>query len=238
MRRRHLDWDGCFNARDLGGLRTADGRAIRWGAAVRADALDQLTESGWGAVRAHGVRTLIDLRNDDERGPDGAPRPAGLATVHLPLDGIEDREFWDEWSSGWQFGTPLYYGPHLARFPRRSAGVIAAIAHAAPGGVLFHCGIGRGRTGLVAMLLLWLAGVAPEDIAADYELSGERLPPLFARRGEPDQGPLVDAHLAGQGTSAGAVILATLTALDRARWLRDGGLAEADVAALRARLLG
>ena len=26
---RHLDWDGCANVRDLGGLRTRDGRAIR-----------------------------------------------------------------------------------------------------------------------------------------------------------------------------------------------------------------
>lgn len=35
----HLDWDGCFNVRDLGGLPVAGGGATRWGAAVRADAL-------------------------------------------------------------------------------------------------------------------------------------------------------------------------------------------------------
>jgi hypothetical protein len=28
---RHLDWDGCFKVRDLGGLPTTDGHATRWG---------------------------------------------------------------------------------------------------------------------------------------------------------------------------------------------------------------
>ncbi len=85
------EWDGCANVRDLGGLRTGDGRAIRRGAIVRADALDRLSAAGWAALEAHGVRTVIDLRNDDELAADRAPRPAGVTTVHLPLDGVEDR---------------------------------------------------------------------------------------------------------------------------------------------------
>ncbi len=47
---RHLDWDGCFNVRDLGGLPAAGGGVTRWGAAVRADALDELTDAGWAAL--------------------------------------------------------------------------------------------------------------------------------------------------------------------------------------------
>jgi protein-tyrosine phosphatase len=209
----------------------------RWGAAVRADALDHLTAGGWAALEAHGVRTIIDLRNDGELTPDAEPRPGRLITVHLPLDGIEDREFWDRWGSGPQFGTPLYYGAHLDRFPQRSAAVVAAIAHAAPGGVLFHCGIGRDRTGLVTMLLLSLLGVPPQDIAADYALSAERLPPLFARRGEEDHGPVLEEFFAREGTSARAAIISTLAALDGAAFARAGGLTDGDLRALRARLL-
>ena len=44
------------------------------------------------------------------------------------------------------------------------------------------------------MLLLALAGVAVEDIAADYALSAERLAARCAARGEPDQGPLGGAR--------------------------------------------
>ena len=40
-----------------------------------------------------------------------------------------------------------------------------------------------------AMLVLALAGVAPQDIAADYSLSAERLRSLFAAVGQDDQAP-------------------------------------------------
>jgi protein-tyrosine phosphatase len=37
-----------------------------------------------------------------------------------------------------------------------------------PGGVAIHCGGGRDRAGQIAMVLLALLGVAPDDVAADY----------------------------------------------------------------------
>jgi protein-tyrosine phosphatase len=227
---RHLDWDGCANVRDLGGLPAADGRETRWGAVVRADAVDRLTAAGWSALQAHGIRTVIDLRNEDELEPDVAPRPDDLTTVHVPLDGVEDTEFWDRWAGGPQFGTPLYYRPFLDRFPQRAAGVIAEIAHARPGGVLVHCGMGRDRTGLVTLLVLALVGVAPEAIAADYALSADRLRTLSTRLGEEDQGPLIEEFLARENTSAPALIISTLTSLQVDDHLRKGGLGDRDLA--------
>jgi protein tyrosine/serine phosphatase len=197
--------------RDLGGLRTANGRVTRTGAVVRADCLARLTAGGWEALLAHGVRTVIDLRNDDEIGADAAPRPPEIRTLRLPLDGIEDREFWDVWQAGPQFGTPLYYGPHLERFPERSARVLAAIAQAPAGGVAVHCVGGKDRTGQITMLLLALVGVPPEEIAADYALSPE--------------------------SSAVEALTDLLGSLDVAAVLRAGGLSEEDEVALRERLL-
>ena len=235
---RHLDWEGCGNVRDLGGLPTAHGAMTRRGAIVRADALDGLTAAGWEALVAHGIRTVVDLRNDDERGTDAAPRPADITTVHVALDASEDREFWDVWAGGPQFGTPLYYRPHLERFPERSVAALRAIARAGPGGVAFHCVGGRDRAGQVAILLLALAGVAPEAIAADYALSGERLRALYAARGEEDQSALVEAFLAQRGTTGQELVVALLAELDVEAHLRAAGLSEDDLAALRARLLG
>jgi protein-tyrosine phosphatase len=188
--------------RDLGGLRTTDGRTVRPGALVRARSLDDLSEDGWAVLHELGVRTLIDLRNDDERA--AAPAPPGISAVHLPLDADDDREFWDEWTAGWRFGTPVYYGPHLARFPERSLAVLTAIAYARPGGVLFHCMGGRDRTGMVTMLVLALVGVAAEDIAADYELSAGMCADADA----------VTAGLTRAGTTARTELLRTLAALD------------------------
>jgi protein-tyrosine phosphatase len=233
---RHLDWDGCFNARDLGGIPLAGGGETRWGAVIRADNIDGLSAAGWSALREYDVRTVIDLRNDDERELDRSERPAGIKTLHLPLDGIDDSDFWDNWMHGPQFATPLYYPAHLERFPERSAGVLAAIARAEPGGVLLHCAGGRDRTGQVSLLLLALAGVAPDHIASDYELSASRLRARYEWLGEPDQGPLLDEFLTARGTSARELIGSMLAEIDIEATLQRGGLTAADVDALRARL--
>jgi protein-tyrosine phosphatase len=234
---RDLDWDGCFNVRDLGGIPLPGGGETRRGAVVRADCIDGLSDAGWSALQAHGVRTVIDLRNEDERGSDRAPRPSGIETLHLPLDAIDDSAFWDDWMHGPQFATPLYYAAHLERFPERSARVVAAVARAKPGGVLVHCVSGRDRTGQVSMLLLALAGVAFEEIATDYALSTERLRRRYEALGEPDQGPVLEEHLAQRGTSASELIVSLLASTDFEVTLGRGGLTAADLRALRERLL-
>jgi len=73
-----LDWPDCHNARDLGGLRTADGQTVRRRALIRSDRLDRLTEAGVAAVRAHGVSIidLLDHVDDSYGGP--VPYLAGI----------------------------------------------------------------------------------------------------------------------------------------------------------------
>lgn len=73
---RHLAREGCDDAGDLGGLRTADDRTIRRGAVVRAAAPDLLTADGWASLWRHGIRTVVDVRNDDELTADAASGPA------------------------------------------------------------------------------------------------------------------------------------------------------------------
>lgn len=97
---RFLAWDGCFNVRDLGG----PGR-LAPGTPVRADRLGALTGRGWTAPAGHGVRTVVDLRNDDERGVDHAPRPAWLKTVRVPSTASGTG------TSGTSGGAPRVLGP-------------------------------------------------------------------------------------------------------------------------------
>jgi len=158
---RNLDWEGCFNARDLGGLPTVGGRRTRWGAIVRSDSLDHLTTTAWSALEAHGIRTIVDLRNDEELGYEAQARPNGIATVHVPLDDIADNTFWEYLWQEELDGTPLLHRPFQERKPERFTAAVAAVARAGPGGAVVHCGIGRDRTGIVALLLLALVGVTP-----------------------------------------------------------------------------
>ena len=235
---RYLDWEGCFNARDLGGLRTVDGHVTRRGAVVRSDSLDHLTPAGWAALEAHGIRTIVDLRNDEERWTASRPPAAGITTVHVPLDDVEDTEFWKYiWDNGLD-GSPLYYQLFLERKPDRCAAAVAAVAQAAPGGVVVHCGVGRDRTGLVTLLLLALVRVEADDIAADYELSTERLRAFWAARGEEDQGPEIEGLLARANTTARALILDILASLDVEAYLRAAGLSADDLVAVRTCLVG
>ena len=76
---------------------------------------------------------------------------------------------------------------------------------------------------MIALLLLALAGVDPGEIVSDYELS-------------PD--PERDELLARQHSSVREVILGVLTGLDAVSYLRQGGLSQEDLAAVRKRLLG
>jgi protein-tyrosine phosphatase len=233
---RHLDWDGSCNARDLGGLRTVDGRKTRWGAVVRSETPAHFTAHGWSALWEHGVRTIIDLTGYDEHQPDHAPRPHGLVTVHVPLDDFEDTEFWNRWG-GRLSCTPLYYSAFVDRFPQRIALIFGTLARSQPGGVLVHCGGGRDRTGLIVLLLLALVGVAPDDIAADHALSHDRLRPLYARKGLADDAPVIEEVLAGHNTTARETIFAMLSTLDVDGYLRSSGVSDEDLAAVRARLL-
>jgi protein-tyrosine phosphatase len=234
---RHLDWEGCFNARDLGGLRTVDGGRTRWRAIVRSDSLDGLSADGWAAARAYGVRTIVDLRTHTERADQPGGRPADLTTVPME-DHTVDADFWRQWRDSGLWATPLYFQAFLDRFPARVAATVAAVATARPGGVVVHCGSGRNRTQLVTLVLLALAGVGAHGIADDYELSAERMPALFASLGRQDDGPAVRRMLAERNTTAHATIRATVAALDPVAYLRSAGLAESDLAAVRERLLG
>jgi protein-tyrosine phosphatase len=222
---RRLDWEGCINVRDLGGLRTAGGHATRWGAVVRSDNPCKLSAAGWAALHAHGIRTIIALRTEGrpEDEPDAAPRPPDLTTVQIAIEDLGDAEFVQRWVVSNLWCTPLYYHDALRRWPERHAAVIAAVAQAQPGGVLIHCGRGHDRTGIIALLLLSLAGVVPDEIVADYELSRD---------------PEREELLRRENTTTRAVILATLASLDIEAELRSGGLSDDDLAAVRARLLG
>jgi protein-tyrosine phosphatase len=233
---RDLDWDGCFNVRDLGGLRTSDGRVTRWGTNVRAESLDRLTPVGWWALRAYGIRTIVDLRNDDQLGTSADKRHADLNFKHVPLDDLADASFWGYWASRPQFGTPLYYRPFLERKPERCAAAVTAVARADPGGVVINCGGGRDRTGLVTLLLLALVGTEPDEIASDYELSYERMRLLYAELGEEDQGPMIQEYLKGEGTSAREIIRDILATVDIERCLLAAGLTHEGVSAVRTRL--
>lgn len=236
---RTITWDGFFNARDLGGLPTTDGGSTTRSRIYRSATLDLVTPAGWNAAHAAGVRTVVSLLNDDEVGSNEASSvkgSRGMIRVRVPLDAVEDTELWEHIRAEGLDATPLYFLPMLERHPERAAQAVRAVAYAAPGGVLVHCGAGRDRTGLVSALLLTLAGATPDAIVADYLDSAAALPFLEAATGQPSQQHLVDQALRAHDHTTPSAMRHTLASLDIPDLLRRGGLDDHDLAAARARL--
>jgi protein-tyrosine phosphatase len=171
MERKHFDWEGCFNARDLGGLPTRSGRTTRHGVFVRGDTLCDLTRDGQRSLLDDGVRTIVDLRSAEEleRAPNPFADIQGIRYVHRPLNdpGVAARIS--------EMDDPTdRYRTILDDSGGRIAGIVEVLA-TAPRAVLFHCYAGRDRTGILSALLLRIAGVPDEAIVADFAISDERL---------------------------------------------------------------
>jgi protein-tyrosine phosphatase len=62
--------ENAYNFRDLGGLPTTDGRALRHGRLYRSDGLHRITEGDRAALASLGLRTVIDLRRPHDVGAD------------------------------------------------------------------------------------------------------------------------------------------------------------------------
>lgn len=225
MTERVLAWEGCTNVRDLGGLRTGDGRVTRFGAVIRSDTPARLSAAGWRALHATGVRTIITLRTEGltEAELDVTPPYPDVVVVQAPVEDMTDVDFARRWAATDLWCTPLYYRDALRRWPERHAAVISAVARVQRGGVLFHCARGNDRTGIVAVLVLALVGVPLDGIIADYELS-------------PDPGR--EEILAREHSSVREAIRSAMAGLDIERYLCLGGATPDDLAAVRRRLVG
>jgi protein-tyrosine phosphatase len=202
---------------------------------VRMEAPTRLTEAGWAAAWAYGVRTVVDLRNADEYGPDRAPRPEGITTVRVPLDPV-GTPFYEHWAKIDNLASPLYYPAMLAEHPEPVVTAVRAIANAAPGCVVFHCAGGKDRTGLLALVLLVLAEAAPDEIIADYLLTYDRMRQRYAELGAPDQLAAVNEVLASHDTTIEASLTSTIASLPMPDFLLGNSLSDTELAALRARL--
>jgi protein-tyrosine phosphatase len=175
---RHVDFEACFNFRDLGGYPTAHEGHLRWGTLYRSDTLHRLTVADVEVFRALGLRTVVDLRSSTEIDQYGrlGISDAGLTWHNVPmLDNVKlaPRDPSD---------PPLVLPPEesspgegYVRIAEEFAASIASTFRILAGEdalpAVFHCTSGKDRTGIVAALMLDVLGVADEVIGADYYLT-------------------------------------------------------------------
>ncbi len=232
---RTVQWEGAVNARDLGGVSDA----MKPGRMYRMGRHEWLTEAGWQQAYDDGVRTVVDLRNPDERGrreTDPVLNASVLErfrVVSCPTEDQLDKEFMA--LVGPYLNSPEYYRENLRRWPEKIAAVVRAAAEA-DGAVVVHCAAGRDRTGMVTAVLLSLAGVPAEDIANDYALGVHGINEHHLAQDKPHETPKAPEELMEWIDHTKGHLLNLLSDFDAEAYLREAGLSQREIDAVRQRL--
>jgi len=169
---------GWSNFRDVGGLPTADGGRSRFGTLYRSPSPDTLDADAMAAIRALGLRSVLDLRDDIELerrpyelGDPSIRRPQVAILGNAPVPAL-------------QVGLYLHL---IEACGGRLTDAVRVLAHTDSLPALVHCAVGKDRTGLVIGLALAAVGVTDEAIITDYLRSnaglGLRPPGGIARDG-------------------------------------------------------
>ena len=182
METRFVELVGAYNFRDLGGLPTADGRSTRHGVMFRSDALHHLEPADVDRLLELGVTTIVDLRSaaELEHTGRGLLGDAEMGFLHAPLSNTGAAGYvpHPELAAGNLGG---YYAASLESRGEQLVQVIEHLADPANLPAVFHCAVGKDRTGMVAALVLELVGVGADDIVADYVLTDARMPKIIER---------------------------------------------------------
>jgi protein-tyrosine phosphatase len=181
---------GTLNFRDLGGLPAGPGRRTRSGVLFRSDTLQALPDEDVALlVDRLGLELVIDLRGGPEAVEQGRGPLAARDVTYLNAP-LREAEPNDEPAHRQAL---LFSLAHLeARTSVLGSAVRAAAAFAGRPTVV-HCAAGKDRTGLVAGLVLALAGVDREAIVADYLASDPNMAAVMRRFGT---WPRYAAHMA------------------------------------------
>lgn len=170
-----------FNTRDLGGYVTANGRyQVKPDRIIRSAGLDNLSNQGVRTLKKLKVHQDVDLRFPDQikKRPDpGEPKSRFLNRTKIDIQddpvysAQEDaamRSQIDNDGEWYFYGRSAVDNHDAIKAYQRVFRDLLANHH---GAVLYHCDVGRDRTGVVSALILSALGVKRNTIYHDYLLT-------------------------------------------------------------------
>lgn len=235
--RRLIPLQGALNVRSFGEMRGRNG-PIPAGSFMRAADLARLTAADRDALAARGVVLDVDLRTAEEvaGAPDVLAGDDRFRYVRISLLGTEKLDL-----ANLPDNLGLMYVASLDANQPQFRRVFEAIAAQPDGTVLFHCTAGKDRTGMIAAMLLSLAGVARSEIVHDYAISAHYLEPMMGQNPQMAAMARQNPKMVALMGSPAEAIDSFLDALDRRHggaraYLGTIGVSEADIGRLVARL--
>jgi len=181
---RHIKLEKVVNFRDIGGYPTRDGHKIAWRRIFRSGDLAKMSPGDEHHLsREIVLKSVLDLRSDEETKRGICPlSKADVDYNNIPFmtDG-GNREEEDKLFA--QFTNMGQFYLHLVRRPEFGKCILEAlelIAEAENHPLVFHCAVGKDRTGILTAVLLSVLGVTDKDIVEDYSLSGPYMEELMS----------------------------------------------------------
>lgn len=171
---KHLILPHAFNVRDMGGILTESGRAVRWNRLFRADALSALDGAEWQTLYEKGVRTVVDLRSlsETETFPDRVPDRITLYHCPMQEENLDIHNLDEGAAAAFRRSMSECYADMIRKTPHLLCAALHTVKDGLQNGaVIFHCTAGKDRTGVLAAVILTILGAYDADILADYEVS-------------------------------------------------------------------
>ena len=178
---RKLPFTGAHNFRDLGGYKTEDGRAIKWGKIYRSDDLHLLTDEDLKYLSRLNIKSVVDFRSDEERESEPDRLNPDMTQVLLPIK-FQPEELDDETLKNLMknltFGTLdssnllrdfniVIVKDFATEYKKFFRHVIENNAEP----IVFHCTAGKDRAGFASAMILTVLGVPREKVIEDYLLT-------------------------------------------------------------------
>ena len=156
---RTIDINGVCNARDIGNKKTDNNKQkVKQGLVYRSASLDDVTSFGIkDSIKRYSIKTDLDLR---ESGPTSSPLGSDVSYIN---NGVGD--------SGSPMYTSLESGVNNEIYREVMKNNLKVFTDSNNFPLVFHCAVGRDRTGTLAITLFLLLGINLEQIKQDYMVS-------------------------------------------------------------------
>ena len=201
--------EGLVNFRDLGGIKTTDGKTVKWGMLYRTANLGGQTDGAAkvptviGAATPNdiayiqdlGLKTIIDLRTDEDRQEYPETTWEGIDVVNIDVWGKDGNKLAMAYASPEiikALGNHDYAPENVKAMitcyykyfvkgdaPKAAAKAFMDFMVSNNNPVVWHCTAGKDRTGLTAAILLYALGVPEDAIQQEFLLTNDAYVKLF-----------------------------------------------------------